>query len=160
LSILKFSQQLIYERQATLQDMEADLRSARASTRRYNTALGQVLRWNMDTNPAVRSMYLALQRRRDEALLRELQEQGNYGIAAFESAELAVLTNFSSVAEATNAMMRLSRVGIQTQIRSADAGTGKLPRSFHLVVRQVDELRARQALPGLLVEDRGADHQN
>jgi hypothetical protein len=153
----------IYEQQATLQDMEADLRSARASTRRYNTALSAMMRHadrlRIHTNPAVRSMELAIQQRRDEALLRELNEQVNYKFAAFRSDDLVVLTNYTIVAEATNAMMRLSRAGIMTEIRYVDVGSGKLPRSCHLVVRQVDKFRARQAMTSVLAVDGGADHQ-
>ena len=143
-----------YERKGTLLDMQARVQSADASMRRYNAALLTVMqgagRAKVDRNPVVCSTVLALQQRRDEATIRALNAQVNFRMAAFAVSDVEILTNFTSLVQATNVMKQLLREGIQTQIGGLHF---KDPRKFlPLLVRKSDASRAHALLPGLLAD--------
>lgn len=146
-----------YEREGTLLGMKAEIQSAEASKRRYQAVLDTVqegARRAKLPNQAVVSVVRPLERKRDEAFLRSLQAQVDYSIAAFDASDVEVLTNFADFMQATNAMMRLFGVGVDTRVRAGKPDQDGVPRLFNVMVRKSEAIRAREVLPGLLAEDR------
>ena len=97
-----------------------------------------------------------IQRERDKALLRSLQEQVDYRLAAFDASDTEVLTNFGSLVEATKVMTQLFGEGIETQCRPVKRDEPNQPETVDLLVRRSEAAQARQELLRLLIT--GLEH--